>query len=64
MPVLGVQAEYLEAALAEMRGEYGDVETGVADGLRVDSATIQTLRGGGRYRQGRPAGCEEITLRV
>jgi protein-tyrosine phosphatase len=44
MPVLGVQREYLEAAMDEMTRTYGDVETYFVDGLGIDSETIAKLR--------------------
>ena len=44
MPVLGVRAEYLEAALAELTATYGDIETYFTDGLSIDSETIARLR--------------------
>jgi len=43
-PVLGVQEEYLDAAIAEMNSKYGDIDRYFADGLGLDSATIDNLR--------------------
>ena len=43
-PVLGVQKEYLDAAIAEMTSKYGDIDHYFADGLGLDSATIDNLR--------------------
>jgi protein-tyrosine phosphatase len=43
-PVLGVQQEYLEAALDEMQQRFGTLEAYFADGLKIDEKTQQTLR--------------------
>lgn len=43
-PVLGVQPEYLDAALAEMASRYGSVEAYFADGLGIDEAGQAALR--------------------
>jgi protein-tyrosine phosphatase len=43
-PVLGVQKEYLDAAIAEMTSKYGDIDAYFADGLGLDSSTIDDLR--------------------
>lgn len=43
-PVLGVQQDYLEAALAEMRGRYGSIEAYFAAGLGIDAAGQAALR--------------------
>ena len=44
IPVLGVDPEYLGTALAEMAGQYGDIEGYFRVGLDLDAATIDTLR--------------------
>ncbi len=44
LPILGVQPSYLEAALGEVRREYGDIEQYFTAGLGVSPATIATLR--------------------
>jgi len=42
--MLGVKRQYLEAALAEMRSRYGDVEGYLADGLGLDADAPRLLR--------------------
>ena len=42
--VLGVRAEYLEAAFAEMRKKFGSLEGYLADGLNLDAPTRERLR--------------------
>jgi protein-tyrosine phosphatase len=44
IPVLGVQASYLEAALGEMRANFGTVEEYAASGLGLSPETIDSLR--------------------
>ena len=44
LPVLGVEAKYLEASLDEMRAQYGAIERYFADGLRIDAPTRSALR--------------------
>jgi protein-tyrosine phosphatase len=44
-PVLGVKARYLQTALAEMRERYGTIQSYFADGLGLDAAAQQRLRG-------------------
>lgn len=44
MPVYGVREEYLEAALDEMRSQFGTIEGYFADGLGLGSDTQQALR--------------------
>ncbi|MCU1476451.1 MAG: protein-tyrosine-phosphatase [Subtercola sp.] len=44
LPVVGVQKEYLETAVAEMTAQYGDIETYFTKGLGIDEATIAKLR--------------------
>ena len=43
-PVLGVQVEYLDAALDEMTTRYGTIEGYFTDGLGLDPATIDQIR--------------------
>jgi protein-tyrosine phosphatase len=43
-PVLGVEAEYLRAALEEARLRYGTIERYFADGLGLDASARQRLR--------------------
>lgn len=43
-PVVGVQGEYLDAALDEMRTTYGSIEGYFTDGLGLDDATMGTIR--------------------
>ncbi|MFN8476016.1 MAG: tyrosine-protein phosphatase [Anaerolineae bacterium] len=43
-PVLGVRAEYLAVAIAEMRAQYGDIEGYFTNGLSLERSTIATLR--------------------
>jgi len=43
-PVVGVQDEYLDAALDEMRKRYQTIDGYFTDGLGLDAATIQRLR--------------------
>ncbi len=43
-PVLGVQEEYLAAALDEMRQRFGSIDGYFADGLRLPSETVQRLK--------------------
>jgi len=43
-PVLGVQKEYLDAAIDEMTSKYGSIEGYFTDGLGLDEATIDKLR--------------------
>ncbi len=42
-PVVEVAPDYLEAALAEMRGTFGTVEAYFAEGLNVDAAAQKAL---------------------
>jgi protein-tyrosine phosphatase len=42
--ILGVKADYLEAALAEMEQQYGTIERYFAEGLGIDAAGQQALR--------------------
>jgi protein-tyrosine phosphatase len=44
LPVVGVEADYLDAALDEMRSRYGTLEGYLVDALGVDAAAQQTLR--------------------
>ena len=44
LPVVGVQKEYLETAVAEMTAQYGDIETYFTRGLSIDDSTIAKLR--------------------
>jgi len=44
MPVFGVRKEYLEAALDEMRKQFGTIEGYFTDGLGLDEDTIQAIR--------------------
>lgn len=44
MPVLGVQGEYLDAALAEMRDRFGSVEGYALDGLGLGADDLAELR--------------------
>jgi protein-tyrosine phosphatase len=44
LPVLGVEGEYLEASLGEMRAQYGTIEQYFTDGLQIDAPTQSTLR--------------------
>jgi protein-tyrosine phosphatase len=44
VPVVGVEADYLDAALDEMHTEYGTIEDYFTDGLGVDAAVQQSLR--------------------
>lgn len=43
-PVIGVQTEYLDAALDEMRTRYGTIDGYFADGLGLDAATTAQIR--------------------
>jgi protein-tyrosine phosphatase len=43
-PLTGVRASYLEAALAEVRKRFGDVDAYFGDGLGVDAAARRALR--------------------
>jgi protein-tyrosine phosphatase len=43
-PIFGVQQEYLDAALDEMRKRYKTIDGYFADGLGLDAATIDRLR--------------------
>jgi len=43
-PVLGVQKEYLDAAIDEMTSKYETVDGYFSDGLGLDGATIESLR--------------------
>ena len=43
-PVLGVQKEYLDAAIDEMTSKYGTIDGYFTDGLGLDDATVATLR--------------------
>ncbi|MET0828898.1 MAG: tyrosine-protein phosphatase [Microbacterium sp.] len=43
-PVIGVQAEYLDAARTEMQSRYGDVENYFSTGLGLSAQTIDALR--------------------
>ena len=44
LPVVGVEADYLDAALDEMRSKYGTVEEYFTTALGIDAALQQTLR--------------------
>jgi protein-tyrosine phosphatase len=44
LPMVGVAPEYLEAALDEMRMEFGTVERYFTEGLKVDEAAQKALR--------------------
>ncbi|WP_203909297.1 tyrosine-protein phosphatase [Rhizocola hellebori] len=44
IPVLGVQREYLAAALDEMRQRYGSIDGYFSDGLQLPAETVQRLR--------------------
>jgi protein-tyrosine phosphatase len=44
MPVIGVQQEYLEASLDEMRRRYGSIEGYFADGLQLDAEVQRALQ--------------------
>jgi len=44
LPVVGVEADYLDAALDEMRSEFGTIENYFAGALDIDAASQQTLR--------------------
>jgi protein-tyrosine phosphatase len=44
LPVLGVRAEYLEAAFDAMRQRFGSMEGYLADGLGIDKTTQDELR--------------------
>jgi protein-tyrosine phosphatase len=44
LPVVGVEPEYLEASLGEMRAEYGTIEQYFTDGLQIDTRTQSALR--------------------
>jgi protein-tyrosine phosphatase len=44
LPILGVQPSYLEAALEEVRREYGDIESYFSEGLGLSPVTIAALR--------------------
>ncbi len=43
-PVVGVQKEYLDAALNEMESRYGDIEAYFSTGLGLSARTIDALR--------------------
>jgi len=43
-PVIGVQKEYLEASLDEMRRSYGSIEGYFTDGLHLDAGVQHALR--------------------
>ena len=43
-PVLGVQKEYLAAAIAEMKSKYGDIDTYFTEGLGLSPETVETLK--------------------
>jgi len=43
-PVLGVEREYLEAALTEVASAYGDIDGYLSTGLGLDAPTIDALR--------------------
>ena len=43
-PLIGVAPEYLEAALDEMRKEFGTIEGYFTEGLKVDEAAQEALR--------------------
>jgi protein-tyrosine phosphatase len=44
MPLLGVQASFLNAGLTQAVTSYGSMDKYISDGLGIDSATVQTLR--------------------
>ena len=44
MPVVGVEADYLDAALDEMRTKYGTIEDYFTSALGVDDTIQQALR--------------------
>ncbi len=43
-PLLGVEADYLQAALAAMRETYGTLDTYLTDGLQLDASVPDRLR--------------------
>ena len=43
-PILGVQADYLDASFDQMRKSYGSVDRFLSEGLGVDSATVDALK--------------------
>ena len=43
-PVVAVEPDYLQAALDEMRTQFGTIESYFADGLKLDEAAQQALR--------------------
>jgi protein-tyrosine phosphatase len=45
LPLLGVQASFLTAGLTQALTTYGSMDKYISDGLGLDSATVQTLRG-------------------
>jgi protein-tyrosine phosphatase len=44
LPIVGVQASYLESALEEMRSSYGDIEGYFTQGLGLSAETVAKLR--------------------
>ncbi|MGH6781303.1 MAG: tyrosine-protein phosphatase [Sphingomonadaceae bacterium] len=52
-PVLGVRAEYLQAAFAEVDAKYGSFDAYLKQGLGLSAAEIEALRT--RYLVGRPS---------
>lgn len=43
-PVLGVEKDYLQASITEMREQFGTIEDYFGKGLHIDAATRETLR--------------------
>ncbi|WP_227980570.1 tyrosine-protein phosphatase [Nocardia spumae] len=43
-PILGVQADYLDASFDQVRRSYGSFDRFLSDGLGVDSATVDALK--------------------
>jgi len=43
-PILGVQADYLDASFDQVRQSYGSFDRFLSDGLGVDSGTVDALK--------------------
>ncbi len=43
-PILGVQADYLDASFDQVRQSYGSFDRFLSDGLGIDSATVDALK--------------------
>lgn len=43
-PVLGVEKDYLQASITEMKERFGTIEDYFGKGLHIDSATRENLR--------------------